>query len=78
MGWTDRLFRRNASKRQNIDAPVQEQNKANVIVADKNVIDISTAYTNRNITFSGCLKGFDYDKILMNKQNYPNMILLFR
>lgn len=77
MGWIDRLFGRTASQRSVIDAPTAEDEKQ-YVVADKNVLDVTTAYTDRNITFSGCLKGFDYDKILMNKQNYTNMVQLFK
>ena len=77
MSWIDRLLGRTPARTE----PAQQKQDAvpNVIVAaDKESIDVTTAYTNRNITFSGCLKGYDYDKLLMTKNTYDSMVKLFQ
>lgn len=72
MGWIDRLF-----GRQQTVAEVKEEKKA-AIAAESKTIDITNAYESRNITFSGCLKGYNYDSLLMNKQKYENVLKLFQ
>ena len=63
MGWIDRLF-----GRQTTVAEVKEPQKTDIAVAaEKTVIDITNSYESKNITFHGCLKGYDYDRLLMNK-----------
>lgn len=74
MGWIDRLF-----GRQQVVAEVKEEKKSDIaIAAEKDIIDITNSYESKNITFSGCLKGYNYDKLLMNKQKYENMLKLFQ
>lgn len=39
-------------------------------------VDISGTYNNRNITYRGDLNGFDYDRLLKDKQNWENFVTL--
>jgi len=42
------------------------------IAADFNQIDVSQTFNDRNITFTGDLKGFNYTSLLRDKQNNIN------
>lgn len=77
MGWIDRLLGRTQPRTESAHESTAQETSV-VVAAEKDSIDITTAYTNRSITFSGCLKGFDYDKLLMNKNSYSNIVKLFQ
>lgn len=74
MGWFDRLFRK-----QVVAEVVKAEKKPKIAIsAEESKLDITNAYESKNITFRGCLKGYDYDQLLMNKQKYENMVKLFQ
>ena len=73
MGLLDR-FRRTAPAEVAQPAPVKT--KSVVGAENDSLEDVFQSYTNSNITFSGTLSGYDYDKILRNKQD--NIISLYQ
>ena len=77
MSWIDRLFgsRKSEVALAEHDAPPA---KTLAVAADNEKLDITHAYLNNTIGRTGCLKGYDYDAILFDKQNYENVLKLFR
>ena len=77
MSWIDRLFGSRKSEVALVehDAPPV---KTLAVAADNEKLDITHAYLNNTIGRTGCLKGYDYDAILFDKQNYENVLKLFR
>ena len=70
MGFFDR-FRRTKPA----EAP-KASRRIDVVGATKDDMDVYQSYTNSNITFSGELSGYDYDRILRDKQN--NIVSLYQ
>lgn len=73
MGWIDNLFGRRTVVTSGSDEPIERSNvnvdKPRVAVGATDDGDSHiTSYDNSNITFQGELAGFDYDKILRDKQ----------
>lgn len=63
MGWLDRF------RPKQTEAAMPEPEKTNEDSASPGV-DVSTTFTDRDITFKGSLAGYDYRAILRNKQRY--------
>lgn len=73
MGWIDNLFGRRTVVTSGSDEPIERSSvnvdKPRVAVGATDEGDSHiTSYDNSNITFQGELAGFDYDKILRDKQ----------
>lgn len=61
MGLLDRFFGRAVASKA-ADEP-KEKNSEYAVAASPDDMDVTTAYIDRPITFNGCLRGFDYDKL---------------
>ena len=73
MGWIERLLRR---EEQTVERVLSAKERAVAVASGE--YDVTMAYTNRNISPMGYLKGYDYDVLLSNKQSHENLKKLFQ